>query len=298
MSIAWFQTGRSDPASMPAAGLSTGHNSRVHNHDLSHYHPFEQHAWTSNTTSRIIPKNNFPDPESMPNSLKTFDISGARPRSRPGLGMGNLVAPNGMYTLQSSHRCSHPLTPNYLWAPHHSEDQWEPRTWRSGRQEYGQKTSGLDIHDIEGTSPKKSKAGRTSYNNMNYNDVQGRGRWAEKFPSRPVTSLITADIAGARPTYWGFTRKRPGVAYDPIDKSSVTAALGNTATRQNIAGFGQGRWPPPSQVRHQFPRVGRETGPLGPIITIPTNRQLRPTDPNQPSQLGGFAGPTPPSWSL
>jgi hypothetical protein len=153
----------------------------------------------------------------MPNSLKTFDISGARPRSRPGLSMGNLVAPNGMYTLQrwdlalcmllqsyldicsfsegpyatvtenaqevshllikysynitgccvcyatharitrpdeprktdslllspiplvfvpilSSHRCSHPLTPNHLWAPHHSEDQWEPRTWRSGRQ--------------------------------------------------------------------------------------------------------------------------------------------------------------------
>eukprot|EP00959_Pyramimonas_sp_CCMP1952_P243916 5098917-Pyramimonas_sp.AAC.2 len=33
-------------------------------------------------------------------ALTTYDIPGSRPRSRPGLGMGNLVAPNGMYTLR------------------------------------------------------------------------------------------------------------------------------------------------------------------------------------------------------
>mmetsp|Transcript_18789 Transcript_18789/g.41113 ORF Transcript_18789/g.41113 Transcript_18789/m.41113 type:complete len:295 (-) Transcript_18789:292-1176(-) len=291
MPMEWAQTGKLDPASMPAAGLTTGHNTRVYNHDISHYQPFEEHRWRSNMLAKVLPKSRYPGPGTVDRSLMTYDIPGTRPRSRPGLGMGNLVAPNGMYTLRSSQRMSDPNRPDHL-LPQHTPQSFHLRQWTPGPKELGQKTAGLAIHDIPGTSPKKSRAARKAYNSMDYSDVTGPTRWehgARFAGHRPHTSLDTKDVAGARTVPAIFQRDRPGCAYDVIDRSWPTNA--STYTRNprracNVGGYGLGKCPPPSELHHMFPRVGRETGPLAPVFTMPKARSLKPSDPNYPSTLG------------
>jgi len=243
---------------MPAAGLATGHYTRIYNHGSSHYEPMDPTGWSGNLTMKQLSNCVYPAPEYVPRSLLTEDLPGARPRSRPGLGMGNIVTPNGMAPLRTSIRSSNPLMPNHE-LPVHRPQPFVVPTWRPSPLERDQKKSGLGLEDIEGSSPNKAKPQRKDYDSLNYRDVSGAGRYKPVFDPRSSSSLRTRDIQGAKPMTYLKTRTRPGEVYDLVEKSSPARP----------PYYGLGRWPPPSVVHSSFPRVGRDSGVSVAVFTMP-----------------------------
>lgn len=250
---------RADPAEMPAAGMATGLVMRVKNHTLSHYEPIDPGGWTGNPTMKLRGNHVYPAPEYVPRSLLTEDLPGARPRTRPGLGMGHTMAPNGMTPFRTSLRSSDPLRPDHL-LPVHIPNDWKPPTMRTGPMERDQKQAGLALGDIPGSSPYKAKPQRQSYNYMDYKDVSGLGRYSNRYPQRDSSNLMTRDIVGANPMSFIKTRPRPGEdCYAEVEKSKPCRP----------PHYGFGRWPPPSVVQSSFPRVGRDGPNSVAVFTMP-----------------------------
>ena len=107
--------------------------------------------------------------------METSDIVGARPRSRPGYGMGHYTLGNGMMASYRTTRETNPLQPAYKLPHHtvqhatvpvsHSTYNYAPKTARMG--------STMDCSDIPGSTSPRRKVRTTAYNVLDYSDVNG-----------------------------------------------------------------------------------------------------------------------------
>lgn len=249
--------------SRPPAGLRTGEVSRARVPAMSMFEPYEPQHLQSNVTvelPRIAPYQSI---DEVPKALKTMDLAGARPRSRPGLGMGNHTLPNGMYTQKCSTRAVNSLFPIYN-LPNHGPQGFQQPVPKLSSAEPTMKTAGLDLSDIPGSSPKKSRRGRAGYSSLDYSDVPGPRRYESKFTLRHSTSLTTTDIHGASPM--SLTGKGPIRIAGVIEKTSPTKA----------PHFSLGRHPMPSDPRQSFCMLARDTDPGSEVFVLPRCRRLRP----------------------
>ncbi|GAX75553.1 hypothetical protein CEUSTIGMA_g2996.t1 [Chlamydomonas eustigma] len=209
----------------------------------------------------------YPNIDSAP-SLRTYDISGAKPRWQP------MSATADTKTPIPGKRCTSPLKPQYvLPGPSRNGDLSSSMDFSKS----ARLSSSLDTRDITGSwskAPLRANRGAwgaytDAFNVRDINAPRSKG------PLRPSTSLSTQDIHGAcAPRTTRAPIITPGMGtlrcsdVDGASPGRVRAAC-ESINSSLTSSFMMGRWPAPSAYSFEFSQQPRKTLIQKPVIQAP-----------------------------